>query len=351
MNIEEFFIDITTQNTSQDYEIAAGIFFGSLLLMYLFKFLILARLRSLAKQTRNGYDDIIIEFFDDIPFPFYAIISLFLSGGYLELPASVDKALDYLLLIGLVFYLVKAATRVIGYMAECEANRRRRTDGKESSLLLVMSKLIQVSVWAIAVLLVLSNLGLDITSLIAGIGLGGIAIAFALQKILEDIFSSFSIYFDKPFEEGDFIIVGNDMGVVKRIGLKSTRIQTLQGQELVMSNQELTSTRINNYKKMEKRRIVFSFGVLYETEQRKLQKIKKIVSDIIGAIKLARLDRVHFKEFGSFSLNYEVVYYLDSSDYNKFMDVQEEINMELKKAFEKEKIEFAYPTQKIFLSK
>jgi small-conductance mechanosensitive channel len=200
-------------------------------------------------------------------------------------------------------------------------------------------------------LLILSNIGVNITSLIAGLGIGGLAIAFALQRILEDFFSSFSIYFDKPFEEGDFIIVGSDMGVVKHIGLKTTRLQTLQGQELVISNKELTDSRVNNYKKMKKRRIVFTFGVEYSTPVAKMKKINKIVEAIFKKIEGADLDRVHFKEFGDFSLNYEIVYYVKTGDYLEYMNIQQEINLTLKQQFEKENIEFAFPSQTIYMKK
>ena len=141
------------------------------------------------------------------------------------------------------------------------------------------------------------------------------------------------------------------MGVVKHIGIKTTRIDALGGQEISISNSELTNSRINNYKRMEKRRVVFDFGVLYSTPTEKLENINEIVKKIMGSTKGAELDRVHFKEFGDFSLNYEVVYYVDTNDYNKYMDVQEKINLGIKKEFEKNKIEFAYPTQSIYLEK
>jgi len=197
----------------------------------------------------------------------------------------------------------------------------------------------------------LSNFGYNISTLIAGLGIGGVAIALALQNILTDIFASFSIYFDKPFQTGDFIIVGNDLGVVKKIGIKTTRLQTLQGEELVISNKELTETRIHNYKKMQKRRIVFNFGLTYDTSSAKLKKVLQILKGIIDKIEIAELDRVHFNKFGDFSLNFEVVYYLASSDYNEYMDTQQAINLAIKEKFEKDGIKFAYPTQTVFVNK
>ncbi|MEM2131509.1 MAG: mechanosensitive ion channel family protein, partial [Candidatus Woesearchaeota archaeon] len=222
---------------------------------------------------------------------------------------------------------------------------------KESSLLKVMNTLFQGFVWIIAILTALSNLGVNITSLIAGLGVGGIAVAFALQRILEDIFSSFSIYFDKPFEEGDFITIDNEAGTVEHIGIKSTRIRTLQGEELVISNKEMTTARIHNYKKMSKRRAVFTFGVEYNTDVKKLKKINEIIKNIFDRLEIAELDRSHFKTFGDFSLNYEVVYYINNREIKDYLDTQEKINLMLVEAFKKEKIEFAFPTNTIILKK
>ena len=187
--------------------------------------------------------------------------------------------------------------------------------------------------------------------MVASFGVLGIVLAFGLQEILSDIFASISIFFDKPFEIGDFIIVGDNIGVVKKVGIKSTRIQSLWGQEVVIPNKELTSARINNYKKMEKRRIQFSFGVVYDTSAEKLEKVLEITKEIVDKIELADLNRVHFKEYGDFSLNFEVIYYVNTPDYNKYMDIQQEINLSIKKRFEKEGIIFAYPTQTVIINK
>ncbi len=223
-----------------------------------------------------------------------------------------------------------------------------RTVGKNTLLLFAG---FAERVWLVAAIIVFQNLGYNVSALVAGLGVGGIAIAFAVQNILTDIFSSFSIYFDRPFQEGDYIVVGDDSGTVKKIGIKSTRIQSLKGEELIVSNKELTETRIHNYKKMRERRISFNFGVVYETPTEKLRKIPEIVKSITDKIELVRLDRVHFDKFGDFSLSFEVVYYLNTSDYNKYMDIQQDINIDLKEAFKKEKIDFAYPTQTVFLNK
>jgi len=214
-----------------------------------------------------------------------------------------------------------------------------------------ITTILKILLWILAVLVVLSNWGINITSLIAGLGIGGIAIALAAQNILQDVFSSFSIFIDKPFKVGDFIVAGDDKGVVENIGIKTTRIKTLQGEELVISNQELTETRVHNFKKMEKRRVAFTLGVAYETPTEKLKKIPEVIKEIISRESLAEFDRAHFKEYGDFSLNYEVVYYISSGDYTEYMDSHQKINFAIKDAFEEMGIEFAYPTQTIFLKK
>ena len=209
----------------------------------------------------------------------------------------------------------------------------------------------RIALWAFGGIFILSNLGIEITSLIAGLGIGGIAVAFALQGILSDLFSSFSIYFDKPFRIGDFIVIGDNMGTVERIGIKTTRIRTLQGEELVVSNAELTTTRVQNYKKMQNRRIVFQLGVTYETPEEKVKAIPELLRTVITDIKGVRLDRAHFASYGDSALIFEVVYFVESGDYNQYMDLQQSINFGIMEVFGKEGIEFAYPTQTLYLKK
>lgn len=181
-----------------------------------------------------------------------------------------------------MFYVAKGLINVSNNLLD-KYGEKRKAKGKSSkeSMIGVLKLISTGAIWIIASLMVLSNLGIEITPLIAGLGIGGLAVGLALQGILGDLFSAFTIYFDKPFEEGDFIIIGEDMGTIKHIGIKSTRIQALGGQELVVSNSELTSTRVNNYKKMNTRRVVFNFGLEYKTPVIKLKKIKKMVEEII----------------------------------------------------------------------
>jgi small-conductance mechanosensitive channel len=199
--------------------------------------------------------------------------------------------------------------------------------------------------------LVLDNLGFNITTLVAGLGIGGIAVALALQNILGDLFASLSIVLDKPFVIGDFIIIDNYLGTIEHIGLKTTRIRSLSGEQLVFSNTDLLQSRIRNFKRMFERRVVFSIGVTYQTSADKLAKIPKMIKDIVESKDPVRFDRSHFKDYGDFSLNFETVYWVKSPEYNVYMDIQQAINLELYSKFEAEGIEFAYPTQTLFVTK
>jgi small-conductance mechanosensitive channel len=188
-----------------------------------------------------------------------------------------------------------------------------------------------------------------ITTLVASLGIGGIAVAMALQNILGDIFASLSILLDKPFVVGDFIIVETHMGTVEYIGLKTTRIRSLSGEQLVFSNSDLLKSRIRNYKRMAERRVVFSIGVVYQTDHDTLKKIPDLIRKIIEDQDQVRFDRSHFQGYGEFSLNFETVYYVLSPDYNRYMDVQQAINLAIFRQFETLNIGFAYPTQTVFL--
>lgn len=204
-------------------------------------------------------------------------------------------------------------------------------------------------IWAVVLLLTLDNLGINVTALIAGLGIGGIAVALAAQNILGDLFASLSITFDKPFIVGDFLVVGDFMGTVENIGIKSTRLRSLTGEQIVMANADLLSSRVRNFQRMRERRIVFTVGVTYETPRAKLERIPATVRAILEGQEGVRFDRCHFAKFGAFSLDFETVYFVLTADFNRYMDIQQAVNFAIHAAFEAEQIEFAYPTQKLLM--
>ncbi len=357
MPINWTFIEETMQNPNEgilqnEYLQGLMAFFAIILFLKIFRVYFLHRIKKLTKKTKTKADSMVVEFIEQIGWPFDAVISLFFVSRFVTLPGVIDTAIYYMLIIIVVYYAGKGAFRTIDILISEQIEAKKEKDEISSAQLIrVMGSIGKVALGIIAALLIISNLGINVSSLLAGVGIGGIAIAFALQNILSDLFSSFSIFFDKPFVEGDFIIIGDDMGTVQKIGLKSTRILTLQGHELVVSNNELTSIRINNYRDMKERRALFHLGVVYDTPVKKLEKIPSIIKKIIEDTDKARFDRANFKKYGDFSLVFEVVYYAETSDYYEYMDINEKINLEIAKAFKKEKIEFAYPTQTILLDK
>ncbi len=211
--------------------------------------------------------------------------------------------------------------------------------------------IITFAIYLLGLLILLDNLGIKVSALIAGLGITGVAVALAGQAILADLFSYFAILFDKPFDIGDFVIVGEHMGVVEKIGIKTTRIKSLSGEQVVFSNSDLTNSRVKNYKKMQERRVAFKLGVVYQTSQDRLKAISTIIKDIIEKIDGTRFDRSHFASYGDFSLNFETVYYISGADYNRYMDIQQEINLAINQAFAEKGIQFAYPTQLVYLNK
>lgn len=320
------------------------IFLVALAVLVQLKRIVLTHLKNLSKKTKSQIDDAVIAFFEKVSGFFYVSVSLFASVQHLVLPDLVHLLIKGAFFIALVYEMIRLAESILSFFVAMKLGKLGK---EETSLSSALSLMLRVVLWTVGILLILSNLGFNVTSLLASLGIGGLAVSLALQPLFSDIFSSFSIILDKPFEEGDFIVSGEYKGTVQRIGLKTTRLQALQGEEIVISNTELTAARVQNFKKMKKRRIVFAIGVTYETPPSKLRKIPKIIEDIVAAKELADFDRAHFWEFADSSLNYEIVYYINSSEYADYMATQQGINIEILEAFEKEDIEIAFPTRTI----
>ncbi|MCX8202664.1 MAG: mechanosensitive ion channel family protein [Candidatus Micrarchaeota archaeon] len=344
-------------NTVFDYLIALGMFFLTWIAIFAVKRIILVQLKEIAKRTKTTLDDKMIEYVNGINIFFYIVLSVYISTLFIVIPDFIGKITYYSLLITLAYYVVKFVHKVIEHLfGKIEAEQAKIYRETDFSQLHLMRDIVKAVIWFIAILLFLSNLGFDITALIAGLGIGGIAVAFALQNVLSDIFASFSIYFDKPFKKGDYIVVGNEKGTIKKIGLKTTRIESVEGDEVIVANKMLVDSVIHNYKKMNFRRATFTFGVAYETPVNKLEKVPEIIKEIIESKRhdgkeIAKVERVFFKSFGDSALIYEVLYTISSNDYNVFAKVQHEINLEILKRFRKEGISMAYPTRTVYLKK
>lgn len=336
-------------NTLGAYALAVVVFVLVLALAALAQYFLLSWLASISERTETDLDDTFVKMVRSFTPPFYLFLAFWLATRSLTITGVADGVVTAIL----VLWLVHQAVVIVGILVEDVVFRHFTKDKDETtkSALRLLSNLARGVMWVFGLMLVLSNFGVDVTSLMAGAGIAGLAIAFALQGILGDLFSSFSIYFDKPFKVGDFIIVGDTMGVVKHIGVKSTRIAALSGEEITVSNQELTGARIHNYARMQERRVVFAFGILYETPQEKVAAVPEWVQKAVEGEADVRFDRAHFKSFGDSSLDFEVVYYVNTSDYNVYMDRQQAINLALMKRFEAEGVGFAYPTRTLYIAK
>ncbi|NET36401.1 MAG: mechanosensitive ion channel family protein [Cyanothece sp. SIO1E1] len=336
------------QNSVRTYLTAIGMFIVGILVTKVLQSLILKRLKIWAQKTRTKLDDELLRILEIRLIPLVYLGVFFVSIQILEVSSNFRKALDVVGIILLTLFVVRLLGALVEYAVKFYLfTQHQANPGIEQSLNALVPAM-KIVIWAIGVVFLLDNLDFDVSAAVTSLGIGGVAIALASQGILQDLFSYFSILFDRPFEIGDFIITGDYVGTVEYVGIKTTRIRSLDGEQIILTNSDLISSRIRNYKRMRYRRIAFTIGVTYETDAEKLQKIPEIIKDIIEKTDNVVFDRAHFLSYGDFSLNFEIVYNVNSNDYVKYTDAQQHINFALKQEFERLGIEFAYPTQVIY---
>jgi small-conductance mechanosensitive channel len=333
--------------------ISAGLVFLVLTALFWFvRTIVLNRAKALARKTSGTFDDTVVSAVESIRAWVYSLVALFAALQFFSLPETVDLIMSGIFYFAIVWQLIKVASHFSDYFVQRFLEKDLDNDGVvdpgSATASSMVTLIVNIVLWALGTIFVLSNLGIEVTSLVAGLGVGGIAVAFALQGVLGDLFASFSLYFDKPFRIGDLIVIGNDTGTVEKIGIKSTRLRTLQGEEMVVSNTELTTARVQNFKKMSERRIVSEFGITYETPQELVRQVPEIVNRIFKGIDGARLDRVHFTTFADSALIFELVYYVETANYAEYLEKQQMFNFDLMRIFSEQKIDFAYPTQTIY---
>lgn len=302
-----------------------------------------------AAETAGDADDFLLDVVRRTSVLLLVVPALYLGSRALTLPAGTVALLKTVTRLSLIAQAAFWSAAIVDFFLRRYRRRRVESDPAAVTTIRAFRFGALTAVWSLALLVALDNLGVDITALVTGLGIGGVAIALATQNILGDLFASLSIVLDKPFVVGDFIRSGEHMGTVERIGLKTTRVRSLSGEELVFSNADLLQSRIRNYKRMDERRIAFTVGVTYQTPAATLERIPAMVGAIIEGAGEVRMDRAHFAAFGPSSYDFEFVYYVLSADYNVYMDVQQAINLGIVRAFEAERIEFAYPTRTVFL--
>jgi small-conductance mechanosensitive channel len=309
-----------------------------------------SRLARLTARTRSPVDDLLVAVLRSTRKTFVAVLAVALASLVLEVGGIAADVRRWLLVAALTIQVGLWGQRAIILWLELQRERLLEEDPGAVTTLQGLSYVARVALWGAVIVLMLDNLGYDVTALVAGLGIGGVAVALALQSVLGDLFASLSIALDKPFVTGDFIIVDDKLGTVSNIGLKTTRLASLSGEQLVFSNSDLLSSRIQNYKRMEERRVPFTVGVLYQTPVERLEEIPGLARSIIEATEHTRFDRAHFKGFGDSAYIFEFVYYVLAPDYNLFMDCQQQINLGLCRTFEERDIEFAYPTRTLHLA-
>lgn len=309
---------------------------------------VIQRAKAWSLKTSTTWDNFLVEMVENSIVPFSYIASVYFAISTLVLSSKIERVTDIIFLVSVTFFALRILSSGFKKFVFSFIQTQENSEAKQkqaSGLVLI----INVVIWIFGIIFMIDNLGYDVTSLIAGLGIGGIAIALAAQTILGDLFSYFVIFFDRPFEVGDFVVVDDKSGIVEHIGIKTTRIRTLGGEQLVCSNTDLTNSRLHNYKRLRQRRILFNLGVTYQTAHQQLSEIPAILKQIIESKPYVKFDRAHFAGYGDFSLNFEIVYYILDSDYTLYMDKQQAIFLDIYKAFEAKGIEFAYPTQTLMV--
>lgn len=346
----EFLDVVFLQNSVQDWLFAISAVVIAGLSIGIIKKVVISRLSKFAVKTKTTLDDDLVEALTHTKGLFLSIVSVYVGLQYLKLSPSVDSFIDSVVVIAL---FVQAGIWVsVSLTKSLERYRQKMMAENPAGVTSVgaMGFVVKLFLWTVVLLLALDNLGVNVTALVAGLGVGGIAVALAVQNILGDLIAALSIVLDKPFSVGDFLIVDDFLGSVENVGLKTTRLRSLSGEQLIFSNSDLLSSRVRNYGRMYERRVVFQIGVTYQTPHEKLIIIPQILRESVQAQDKVRFDRSHFKAYGDFSLNFETVFYVLAPDYNTYMDIQQAINLLIHKRFEEENIEFAYPTQTLFVN-
>ncbi|SFD14237.1 mechanosensitive ion channel family protein [Massilia yuzhufengensis] len=333
------------------WAIALAIALAVSALLYLARRVLVRRLSVFAATTTTYLDDLAVKVLSATHPLFILLMGMYAGSHWLLLSDKGTTLLARLAIAALLLQVARWGDVGVHGWLQHYRTRRSALDVASTTSTAALGFVARTAIWAIVILMILDNFGVNITTLVASLGIGGIAVALALQNVLGDLFSSLSIVLDKPFEVGDFISVDGIAGTVEYVGLKTTRIRGLGGEQVVFSNSDLLGSRIHNFKRMQTRRIVFGIGVTYELDRRQLGAIPGILREAVQAQPQARFDRAHFKSYGASSIDFETVYIMQTSDYAAYMDVQQAINLALFERFAEEGIDFAYPTQTLYLAR
>lgn len=338
-------------NTPEAYGFAAAAFAISLALIHLVKNIGINRLKAMAEKTETDLDDLLVAMLEKFTGFEYLLAAFFVAAHYLQRTPSFDKSLKVVLLLVFTYRGITLVQALLSYWITKLASNRELSGEAKASVINSTQVIMRALVWVAAILFVLENLGVNISAVLAGLGIGGVAVALASQAILGDIFNFFVILLDKPFVVGDFIVTDTICGTVEHLGLKSIRVRSLSGELLIVSNSKLLGVEVKNYKHMARRRIVLKTSVTYQTPLEKLKLIPAMIKEAVESLENVAFDRSNLSALGDFSIDFETVYLLESPDYALHMKAQERFLQAVIAKFGKEGIEFAYPTQTLFVNK
>jgi len=341
--------DVYGGNTIQNWLIALLTLILAFAALKIIQRLAIRKLSRLAAATETQIDDLFVCMLRNTKSFILLILSAYIASGMIDITPAISGFWQKLAILMLILQGGLWGAAGISFSFDQTIRQRKEEDASSITTLKFLKFIARFILWIIVLLLILDNLGFNITGLVAGLGIGGIAVALAVQNILGDLLASLSIILDKPFVIGDFIEVDSLSGTVEYIGLKTTRLRSISGEQLIFSNNDLLKSRIRNYRRMAERRVVFGLGIDYRTPPEKLQEINMIITGIIGKMENVRFDRVHFKEYGDSSLKYEVVFFVTNPDYKIYMNVQESINLAIFRSFREKGIQFAHPVRTIFM--
>lgn len=336
-------------NTVLDYLIAVGIVLIGVSLVRLLQTKLLKRFKKWSAKTDAKVDDFIVKSIERYGIPALYYFIIYAALNYLILKPKVQHIVEVATMVVITYFVIRLFSSTVLLLLQNYIRKQERGEEKVNQLGGLMM-ILNIIIWILGIVFLIDNLGGNVTAIVTGLGIGGIAIALAAQNILGDLFNYFVIFFDRPFEVGDFIIVDDKMGTIEYIGIKTTRIRSLSGEQVVIGNSNLTTSRIHNYKRLNRRRVVFSIDIEYGTPLESLKELPGLLRTIVEQQALVTFDRAHFAKYADWSLRFEVVYYVLDADYNKFMDIQQNINFMIYEEFGKRGIGFAFPTESVFLN-
>ena len=350
MHPDQFFDRILFQNSMRQWATALAVALAAFLALLLVRFLLVGRLGAIAKRTTTEVDDILVQLVARTRPYFLAAAAIVFGSRFLVLPPAIDTYLNAAFALVLLVQCGLWGGAAVDLWIQRRAGlRATRSDAASVTTIRALGIGAKLLLWVVVFITALDKFGVNVTTLVTGLGIGGVAIALAVQNVLGDLFAALSIVFDKPFDVGDSIAVDQMQGTVERIGLKTTRVRSISGEQIIISNSELLKSRIRNYKRQLDRRVVFTTDVTYATPAETIARIPGMIREVVSTQQLVRFDRSHFTQYTDSALRIETVYFVLDADYSRYLDIQQTINIELLRRFRAERIDFAYPTRTIVL--